>query len=56
MQIIDLILKNNRISTEKIAVTLGVSSKTIKRRIKKRNNVNYVGSGFSGHWEIKDNV
>lgn len=55
VQIIDLIHKDNKISTAKIAVALGVSSKTIKRHIKEMDNVTYVGSGFSGHWEIKDN-
>ena len=42
------------ISTEKIAIALGVSSKTIKRHIKEMYNVSYIGRGFSGHWEIKD--
>lgn len=51
-QITDLIQKNNKISTEKIAIALGVSVSTIKRRIKEMENVHYVGSGFSGHWEI----
>ena len=51
-QITDLIRKNNKISTEKIAIALGVSVSTIKRRIKEMENVHYVGSGFSGHWEI----
>lgn len=51
-QIVDLIRKDNKISTEKIAIALGVSSKTIKRHIKKMDNVNYIGRGFSGHWEI----
>ena len=54
IRIIDLIRKDRKISTEKIAGILGVSSKTIKRRIKAMNNVNYVGRGFSGHWEIMD--
>ena len=31
---------------------LGVSSKTIKRHIKKMNYVNYIGRGANGHWEI----
>ena len=53
-QIVDMIRKDNKISTEKIAIALGVSSKTIKRHIKEMNNVCYVGRGFSGHWEIKD--
>ena len=55
VQMIDLIHKDNKISTEKIAVALVVSSKTIKRHIKELDNVTYVGSGFTGHWEIKDN-
>ena len=53
-QIVDMIRKDNKISTEKIAIALGVSSKTIKRHIKEMDNVNYIGRGFSGHWEIKD--
>lgn len=54
MQILDLIRKDNKISTEKMAIALGVSSKTIKRHIKEMDNVCYVGHGFSGHWEITD--
>ena len=54
VQIVDLIRKDRKISTEKMANVLGVSSKTIKRHIKEMNNVCYVGRGFSGHWEIED--
>ena len=43
---------NDKISTESIAKILGVSSKTIKRHIKEMDNVRYIGSGYSGHWEI----
>ena len=50
----DLIRKDSKISTEKMAIALGVSSKTIKRHIKEMDNVCYVGRGFSGHWEITD--
>ena len=53
-QIVDMIRKDNKISTEKIAIALGVSSKTIKRQIKEMDNVSYIGRGFSGHWEITD--
>ena len=52
IQILDLIRKDSRISTEKIAIALGVSSKTIKRHIKEMDNVSYIGRGFSGYWEI----
>ena len=54
MQILDLISKDNKISTEKMGIALGVSSKTIKRHIKEMDNICYVGRGFSGHWEITD--
>lgn len=52
--IISLIRENKNITTEVIALKLNVSSKTIKRHIEKMPNVNYVGSGYSGHWEITD--
>lgn len=54
MRILDLIRKDNKISTEKMAIALGVSSKTIKRHIKEMDNICYVGRGFSGHCEITD--
>ena len=53
-QIISLIQKNNKISTEKMAMILGVSSKTVKRRIKEMERVNYIGRGSNGHWEISE--
>ena len=52
VQILKLMCANDKISTKSIAKTLGVSSKTIKRRIKEMDNVRYIGSGYSGHWEI----
>ena len=54
LQIMDLIQNNNKISTETMAIVLGVSVSTIKRRIKEMENIHYVGSGFSGHWEISE--
>lgn len=53
-QIINLIRSNNKISTEKMAMTLGISSKTVKRHIKDMNNVHFIGRGINGHWEIKE--
>lgn len=38
-QIMDMICKDRKISTEKMAIALGVSSKTIKRHIKEMNNI-----------------
>ncbi len=54
IQIVNLIREDSKISTEKITMTLGVSSKTIKRRIKKMNRVNYIGRGSNGYWEITE--
>ena len=53
-RIIALIIKNSSMSTEQMAAFIGVSAKTIKRHIKKMNNIKYVGSGYSGHWEIEE--
>lgn len=53
-QIMRMIKDNNKISAEAMASALGVSSKTIKRRIKDMPDIHFVGSGFSGHWEIKE--
>ena len=51
-KILALIKKDNKISTEKLGMALGVSYKTIRRHIKAMGNVRYVGRGFSGHWEV----
>ena len=53
-RIIAPIIKDSSISTEQMAAFKGVSAKTIKRHIKKMNNIKYVGSGYSGHWEIEE--
>ena len=53
-QIIHLIQRNNKISTEKMSIILGVSSKTVKRHIKAMPHVNYIGRGANGHWEITE--
>lgn len=54
LQILNMIKKDNKISTEKIAMALGASSKTIKRHIKEIDNIQFVGRGVNGHWEIND--
>ena len=51
-QIIYLIKKDEKISTEQMSKILEVSTRTIKRHIKEMNNIKYIGSGYSGHWEI----
>ena len=52
MKILGLIRQNNKMSTEKMAHALNVNAKTIKRHIKAMGNVQYIGHGYSGHWEI----
>lgn len=51
-QIIELILNDSKITTKKMAEILDVSGRTIKRHIASMQNVKYIGSGYSGHWEI----
>lgn len=48
------IKKNPQITTEELAKLRGITSKTIKRHILKLPHIKYVGSGYSGHWEITD--
>ena len=54
IQILNMIKKDNKIGTEKMAMTLGISSKTVKRYIKDIGIVRFVGRGSNGHWEIID--
>lgn len=54
IQIINLIRKDSKINTNKMAMVLGVSVRTIKRHIKNLDNIYYVGRGSNGHWEIKE--
>ena len=49
-----MIKKDNKISTEKMAMALGISSRTVKRHIKDIGIVRFVGRGSNGHWEIID--
>ena len=49
-----MIKENSQISTDEIANVLEISARTVKRHIKKMDDVSYVGSGYSGHWEVKE--
>ena len=53
-EIIQLIRENNKITKATIVKELGVSEKTIEREMKKTNKIVYIGSGYSGHREIKE--
>lgn len=44
------------VNTDKIAMALGISSKTVKRHIKALEIIHHVGRGSNGHWEIVDNI
>ena len=50
--IVSMIKKDRRISRKYMAETLGVSEKTITRYIKDIPNIQYVGKGKNGHWEV----
>lgn len=50
--ILDMIRRDSKVSREDIAKKAHVSVKTIQREIKRMPNIRYVGSGYSGHWEI----
>lgn len=53
-RIVELIRQYRKITTKDMARELGVSVSTVKRRLKSIPNVFYIGSGFSGHWEIRE--
>ena len=48
------IRNNPQISTDDLAELSNRSSKTIKRNLAKMPHIHYVGSGYSGHWEVLD--
>ena len=48
------IRNNPQISTDDLAELSNRSSKTIKRHLAKMPHIHYVGSGYSGHWEVLD--
>ena len=46
------IRKDPKITTEELAKMSGFTSRTIKRHLIKLSHIKYIGSGYSGHWEI----
>jgi ATP-dependent DNA helicase RecG len=55
MWIEEQIRTNPKITTEELARTSKKGLATIKRHIAKLTHIKYVGSGYSGHWEIVEN-
>lgn len=53
-RLIQMIKVDEKISIKKMSEATGVSVRTIKRRISEMPDVQFIGRGFSGHWEIKD--
>ncbi len=52
-KIFESIKNDPKISRKKIADQLAVSTKTIARNLAQmRNYVQFIGRGYSGHWEI----
>ena len=52
--ILMLVKTNKKITREQMAQALGVSTKTVEREISKISKLSFAGSGYSGHWEIKE--
>ncbi len=42
-----------KITTKELASQVGVTTRTIKRHITNMPHIVYVGSGYSGHWEVR---
>ena len=43
---------NPKITTDELAILAGKTSRTIKRHLAKMPHVRFIGSGYSGHWEV----
>lgn len=48
------IRQNPQITTEELAKMSKKGLRTVKRHIAKMPHIRYVGSGYSGHWEVLD--
>ena len=53
-RIIQIISVNEKITVREISEMTGVSVRTLRRRLGEMHNVRYIGSGYSGHWEVQD--
>ncbi len=50
-----LIEENPRITIKEFSQILGISVRTLNRKLKEIDNVIFVGKGKNGHWEILSN-
>ena len=53
-QLYKMIQENPYITRKEMGERLGMSARTVGRKIKALNNIKYVGSGNNGHWEITE--
>ena len=51
--ILEMIKRNNKILVKQMSEKLGISIRTVRRKIKEMDNVEYIGHGYSGYWKIK---
>lgn len=51
--ILEMIKRNNKISAKQLAEKLGISIRTVRRKIKEMDNIEYISHGYSGYWKIK---
>ena len=47
-----MISENPKITRKEIGEKLGISYKTVGRKISEMDNIAYVGSGNNGYWKI----
>ena len=52
VELVDYIKRHPNATAEELAKLFACTSKTIRRHLAKLPNVNYVGHGYSGHWEV----
>lgn len=52
-KIITMIQQNNKITRKDMARELVIGTRTLQRVLNEMGNIRYVGSGYSGHWEIQ---
>ena len=48
----EMIRANNKVTRDELAKKAGVSKKTIERKLKEMKNVEYIGTGRHGYWQL----